>query len=80
MLRLILAHPELYPLDGVVHFELEIDYPFIKDVIDHMEAECKKHSIFQGNSKYNSEYVDQNVRTKWMPIFKERMIVDNGTV
>lgn len=237
MLRLILAHPERYPLDGVIHFELEIDYPFIKDVIDYMEAECKKHgvrfirikprlswydlykkygmpsrvsrwcnnpykmdskrqleefmylqgsyvvsyigycvdeekrykhrqsekckevyplvdfgvdedqiwqwaktqpifndyykvnkrcgcmfcpmsdrlqlaylltyypdkyceffqmckdtekaiekktgkkhSIFQGNSKYNSEYVDQNVRTKWMPIFKERMIADNGPV
>jgi len=45
MLRLILAHPERYPLDGVVHFELEIDYPFIKDVIDYMETECKKHGV-----------------------------------
>lgn len=45
MLRLILAHPEQYPLDGVVHFELEIDFPFIKDVIDYMEAECEKHGV-----------------------------------
>lgn len=45
MLRLILAHPERYPLDGVVHFELEIDFPFIRDVIDYMEAECKKHGV-----------------------------------
>lgn len=45
MLNLILHHLDRYPLDGVVHFELEIDYPFIKDVIDYMESECKKHGI-----------------------------------
>ena len=27
MLLLILAKPDKYPLDGVVHFELEIDFP-----------------------------------------------------
>lgn len=45
MLYLILQHPERYKLDGVVHYELEIDYPFIKDVIDYMESECKKHGV-----------------------------------
>lgn len=45
MLKLILEHPDEYPLNGVVHFELEIDYPFIKDVIDYMESECKKFGI-----------------------------------
>lgn len=45
MLYLLLQHPERYKLNGVVHFELEIDYPFIKDVIDYMESECKKHGI-----------------------------------
>lgn len=45
MLKLILEHPEKYPLDGVVHFELEIDYPFIKGVIDYMEEQCKQHGI-----------------------------------
>lgn len=45
MLNLILHNLDRYPLDGVVHFELEIDYPFIKDVIDYMESECKKHGI-----------------------------------
>lgn len=34
MLNLILHNLDRYPLDGVVHFELEIDYPFIHDVID----------------------------------------------
>ena len=45
MLKLILHNLDKYPLDGVVHFELEIDYPFIKDVIDYMESECKRYGI-----------------------------------
>lgn len=45
MLNLILHNLDKYPLDGVVHFELEIDYPFIKDVIDYMESECKRFGI-----------------------------------
>lgn len=45
MLNLILHNLDRYPLDGVVHFELEIDYPFIHDVIDYMESECKRFSI-----------------------------------
>ena len=45
MLYYILNHLDKYPLDGVCHFELEIDYPFIKNVIDYMESECKKHNI-----------------------------------
>lgn len=45
MLKIILENIGKYPLDGVVHFELEIDYPFIKNVIDYMEKECKKNGI-----------------------------------
>lgn len=45
MLNLILHNLDKYTLDGVVHFELEIDYPFIRDVIDYMESECIKHGI-----------------------------------
>ena len=45
MLKLILSNPDKYPLNGVVHFELETDYPFIKNVIDYMESECRKHRI-----------------------------------
>lgn len=45
MLKLILSQPERYPLNGVVHFELDIDYPFIKNVIDEMEKECKRYKI-----------------------------------
>lgn len=32
MLNYILHNLDRYPLDGVVHFELEIDYPFIHEV------------------------------------------------
>ena len=45
MLKMILSNPQRYPLHGVVHFELEIDFPFIKNVIDYMENECFKHNI-----------------------------------
>lgn len=45
MLKLILSNPQKYPLNGVVHFELEIDYPFIKNVIDYMQAECERFGI-----------------------------------
>ena len=45
MLNLILHNLDKYPLDGVVHFELEIDYPFIKNVIDYMQSECERHGI-----------------------------------
>lgn len=45
MLNLILHNLDEYPLNGVCHFELEIDYPFIHDVIDYMEDECKRFGI-----------------------------------
>ena len=45
MLKIILENPDKYPLDGVVHSELEIDFPFIKNVVDFMEKECKKRGI-----------------------------------
>lgn len=45
MLNYILHNIDRYPLHGVVHFELEIDYPFIKNVIDYMEQQCTKVGI-----------------------------------
>lgn len=45
MLKLILANLDKYPLNGVVHFELEIDYPFIKNVIDQMEKMCNAINV-----------------------------------
>lgn len=62
MLKYILSHPERYPLDGVVHYELEIDYPFIKDVVDYMESECKKFGI---------RFVRFKPRTSWEEFYKK---------
>lgn len=62
MLYLILRNPDKYPIDGVVHFELEIDYPFIKNVIDKMENECKK---------YNIPFVRIKPRHSWEEIFNK---------
>lgn len=45
MLQMILNRPEQYPLNGVVHFELEIDYPFIMAIIDDLERECQKRGL-----------------------------------
>lgn len=45
MLNIILHNLDKYPLSGVVHFELEIDFPFIKNVVDYMESECKRFGI-----------------------------------
>lgn len=45
MLKYILGNLDKYPLNGVVHYELEIDYPFIRSVIDYMESECKRVGI-----------------------------------
>lgn len=62
MLKLIIENPDKYPLDGVVHAELEIDYPFIKNVIDYMESECEKHGI---------KFVRLKPRTSWYELYEK---------
>lgn len=58
MLNLILHNLNRYPLDGVVHFELEIDFPFIHDVIDYMESECKRFGIPFYRIKPRTEWIE----------------------
>ncbi len=62
MLFYILLNLNKYPLDGVVHFELEIDFPFIKNVIDYMESECKKYGI---------KFVRIKPRTTWKELYNQ---------
>ena len=62
MLNLILHNLDKYPLDGVVHFELEIDYPFIKNVIDYMESECKRIGV---------KFVRIKPRTSWYDLYEK---------
>ena len=40
MLKLILTHPQQYKLDGVIHYELETDFPFINDVVNYMQQDA----------------------------------------
>lgn len=58
MLNYIIHNLDRYPLDGVVHFELEIDYPFIHDVIDYMETECKRFGIRFVRIKPRKTWID----------------------
>lgn len=62
MLKYILSNLDKYSLNGVVHFELEIDYPFIKDVINYMESECKK---------FNIPFVRIKPRKSWEELYKK---------
>lgn len=62
MLKLILSNQNEYPLDGVVYFELETDFPFIRDVIDYMEAECRKHGV---------RFVRIKPRESWMELYNK---------
>ena len=62
MLNLILHNLDKYPLTGVVHFELEIDYPFIKNVINYMESECKKIGV---------QFVRIKPRETWINLYNK---------
>ena len=69
MLNLILHNLDKYPLDGVVHFELEIDYPFIRYVIDYMESECKRFGI---------KFVRIRPRKTWEELYYHECISKQG--
>lgn len=69
MLNLILHNLDKYQLDGVVHFELEIDYPFIKDVIDYMESECQRYGI---------PFVRIKPRKTWEELYYEKVTSKSG--
>lgn len=60
MLKVISENPAKYPLDLIVHFELEIDYPWVKDVIDEIEKIAKKLGVklvrIQPRYSWSSEF------------------------
>lgn len=51
MLYLILQNPNKYPLDGVAYFDLEIDFDFIKKVVERIENICKERNILFKKNK-----------------------------
>lgn len=62
MLNLILQNRHLYKLDGVINLDLEIDYPFIKNVVDYMEKQCLKYGI---------KFVRIKPRVKWSDLYNK---------
>lgn len=62
MLNIILNNPDKYPLDMVVHFELEIDWVWSKNVIDFMEDMCTKLGI---------KFVRIKPRTSWNELYEK---------
>lgn len=60
MLNLILNNLKKYPLDMVVHFELEIDWDWSKRVIDFMEERCTKAGI---------KFVRIRPQVKWQDLY-----------
>lgn len=58
MIYYILKNIDKYPLDMVVHFELEIDYPFIKNVINDLEEKLKKYNIPLLRFKPRKNWID----------------------
>lgn len=62
MLAHILHNLDKYPLNGVVHFELPYEYPFIKDVVDYMESECKR---------FNIPFIRIKPRYEWMELYNK---------
>lgn len=61
MLNYILHNLDRYPLDGVVHFELEIGRPF---------------SVISSNPKYNADYLENIIKTKWLKKLNEMEVRD----
>lgn len=62
MLKLIMDNPDKYPLDMVVHYELEIDHDFVKNVVNDMEKMCKTLNI---------PFVRIKPRKSWCELYKK---------
>lgn len=45
MMKLLLENPDKYPLDAVIHAELDIDWPFVHDCVDRIEDMCRSIGI-----------------------------------
>lgn len=62
MLGFILSHPDKYPLDMVVHYQLEIDWEWAERVVDKMESMCNKAGI---------KFVRIKPRKSWQELYEK---------
>lgn len=59
MLKVILEHPDKYPLDMVVNFDLEIDWPWTRESVDAIERMCDQLGIKFMRIKPRMKWLDQ---------------------
>lgn len=62
MLNLILNNLDKYPLDCVVHYQLEIDWKWTENVIDYMESKCNQAGI---------KFIRIKPRKTWQELYKK---------
>ena len=62
MLQVILNNLHKYPLNCVCHFELEIDFPFVKNVIALMKEMCEKIGV---------KFITFKPRTSWFELVEK---------
>ena len=58
MLHIILENPKKYPLNGIVHWKLEIDYDFVENVCEFYKAVSEKLNIPYYEIKPRVSYFD----------------------
>ena len=61
MLKIILENPNRYRLDGVVHFELEIDYPFISNQIEQRKELNNIKDITKAGNKITKQPITMRI-------------------
>ena len=69
MLGEIIKRPEMFPLNAIVHFELEIDYPFVKKVCNEYQKIADKLGIpfyrIKPNHTWVELYLKYDMPTRW---------------
>ena len=58
MLHIILENPQKYPLNGIVHWKLEIDYDFVENVCNFYKTISEKLNIPYYEIKPRTSYFD----------------------
>ena len=58
MLHIILENPQKYPLNGIVHWKLEIDYDFVENVCEFYKQLSEKMGIPYYEIKPRTSYFD----------------------
>ena len=67
MLHIILENPKKYPLNGIVHWKLEIDYDFVENVCEFYKQLSEKLGIPYYEIKPRTSYFDLIEKYDYQP-------------